>query len=278
MSAFPGEAAEVETWSLKEISENWDIYVRPEADDQFPSLVDSVRTHGILQPLTISSDFYILSGHRRLAAAIEAGLDLVPVIMTDIEISPMSSEERIKVLVAHNRGSRVKTNTELIAEAMSGVDPAEAISAAAHRKADVFTSVKTSHELIRGVGGSRRTDPKQQRGEFLDAVLTVLEDLRDRQMLPISARHIHYKLLAGRVRTSTGRAGHPYGTKQSDSKLLNKLLTDARSRGFIPDSWISDDTRPTFNFSHHNNIGEYVAGVARQLLQKVDRAGTLDRA
>jgi hypothetical protein len=179
----------------------------------------------------------------------------------------MPPEERARVLVAHNRGSRVKTTTEAIAEAMVGVDANEAIRVAANRKAEVFTSVKTSHELIESEGGSRRTDPKQQRREFLNAVIAILVDLEVRRMLPISARHIHYKLLAGGVRTSAGKAGHPYGTKQSDCKLLSKLLTDARSRGFIDDSWISDDTRPACAFKHHNTIGKYVAEGVERLFQ-----------
>jgi len=75
----------------------------------------------------------------------------------------MTPEERAKVLVMHNLGSRVKTVTESITEAMVTVDPSQAIRAAENRKAEVFTLVKTSHELISRKGGSRRTDPKQNR-------------------------------------------------------------------------------------------------------------------
>jgi len=67
--------------------------------------------------------------------------------------------------------------------------------------------------------------------------------------------------------TSAGKAGHAYGTKQSDCKLLSKLLTDARSQGIIDDSWLSDDTRPTHSFKHHNTIGEYVADEVKSLFQ-----------
>lgn len=261
--------------SIRETPENWDIYIRPEDDDQFPALVDSIRKNGVMEPITISSDNFIISGHRRNAAVGAAtssedhvNLWEVPVIvMDDIKIGPMSPDERIKILIAHNRGSRVKTSNESIAEAMALVDPQAAMRAAEQRKDQLFTKVKTSCELIESEGSSRRTDPESRRGEFLDAVIKILEDLEERKMLPISARHIHYKLLAGGVRTSAGKAGHPYGTKQSDSKLLSKLLTDARSAGHIDDSWLSDDTRPSHVFHHQLSVGDYVAEEVETLFQ-----------
>ena len=253
--------------SIRQTPENWRIYIRPEADDQFPALVASVREKGILTPLDVSKDGFVLSGNRRHAAAGEVGLETIPIIRHDIEVGPMPPEERAKVLVAYNHGTRVKTVTESITEAMMAVDPGEAIRLAENRKAQVFTKVKTSHELIESEGGSRRTNPEKQRGEFLCAVMDILRDLEDRDMLPISARHIHYKLLAGGVRTSAGKAGHSYGTKQSDCKLLSKLLTDARSRGNIDDSWLSDETRPTHSFDHCDTINEYVAGEVKGLFQ-----------
>ncbi len=246
--------------SIRQTPENWRIYTKPEADDQFPALVASVRDKGVLTPLDVSKDGFVLSGNRRHAAAEEVGLETVPIIRHDVMIGPMPPEERGKVLVAYNHGTRVKTVTESITEAMMGIDASEAIRAAENRKANVFTKVKTSRELVEGEGGSRRTDPKKQRSDFLGAVIEILHDLEDRDMLPISARHIHYKLLAGGVRTSAGKAGHPYGTKQSDCKLLSKLLTDARSAGIINDSWLSDETRPSYVIDHDDSISDYVAG------------------
>lgn len=48
-------------------------------------LARSIREHGILQPITVTErrlgGFLILAGHRRLGAALLAGLDVVPVII-----------------------------------------------------------------------------------------------------------------------------------------------------------------------------------------------------
>ena len=55
-------------------------------DDDFASLVQSVKTIGIIDPLTIYLDdkaLYIKDGHRRRAAAIEAGLETVPCMIVD---------------------------------------------------------------------------------------------------------------------------------------------------------------------------------------------------
>lgn len=47
--------------------------------DQFQTLLISVRTHGILQPLIVKGD-EVLDGRHRLQAACEVGLGLVPIV------------------------------------------------------------------------------------------------------------------------------------------------------------------------------------------------------
>ena len=50
-------------------------------------LADSIKVHGIIEPLVVNLEidgaYTILAGHRRLAAAEKAGLDLVPCIVRD---------------------------------------------------------------------------------------------------------------------------------------------------------------------------------------------------
>lgn len=52
-------------------------------------LVDSIKAHGILQPIVVepqspgSGQFIIIAGHRRYAAAKRAGLDMVPVVIRE---------------------------------------------------------------------------------------------------------------------------------------------------------------------------------------------------
>ena len=61
--------------------ENAELYrpVTPD-DPETIRLADSIRAEGVKEPLVITQDNYILSGHRRHVAARMAGLDKVPVV------------------------------------------------------------------------------------------------------------------------------------------------------------------------------------------------------
>jgi hypothetical protein len=266
-TAMTTELSRVPIASLRETPENWTIYNRPAEEPEFLALIDSIRDHGIETPLHVSSDNYIVSGHRRHAAAIALGIEFGDAIRLDFAMGPKAPPERVAILIEHNRGSRVKTAAESIAETMAGIDPEEAIREARERKAKVYTMAQTSSSRVTvTTTGNRRTDPRAQRGELLDAVITILKDLRGREMLPTTGRHIHYKLLAGAPPVSKGRKGHPYGTDpKGDPGKLSKLLTDARSAGLIPHSWIADGTRGGHATRHCGTIGDYVAGETANL-------------
>jgi ParB family chromosome partitioning protein len=48
-------------------------------------LADSIRAQGVLQPLLVTPGGVVVAGHRRLAAALLAGLSAVPVIVRDLD-------------------------------------------------------------------------------------------------------------------------------------------------------------------------------------------------
>src|SRR5690242_6883206 len=62
---------------LRPHPENVHIY----GDAPDPDLVKSIRELGVLEPLVVTEDGVVLSGCRRLAAAGEAGLGEVPVVL-----------------------------------------------------------------------------------------------------------------------------------------------------------------------------------------------------
>ena len=64
----------------------------------------SVKTYGILQALLVMITGVLLAGHRRLIAAKAAGLETVPVIVTDRLLS--DSEIRLIQLTENLRGRR----------------------------------------------------------------------------------------------------------------------------------------------------------------------------
>jgi ParB family chromosome partitioning protein len=84
-------------WQMKHVKPQ-DIVVkdqvRKESDPKKQEELNaSVKAHGILQPLLVTVFMVLLAGHRRLAAALAAGLETVPVIITDRVLS--DSEIRV---------------------------------------------------------------------------------------------------------------------------------------------------------------------------------------
>lgn len=70
-------------------------------NEEMDALVESIRTNGILTPLTVrpldNGEYEIVSGHRRFRAAQKAGLETVPAI-----ILPMSRDEAAIAVVDSN--------------------------------------------------------------------------------------------------------------------------------------------------------------------------------
>ena len=84
---------------------NDSVYRPPsEHDADIQEMARSMREHGVLQALTITSDGFILSGHRRYCAATVAGLDTVPVV-----VEPITSDDPsfARLLVMHNQQRQI---------------------------------------------------------------------------------------------------------------------------------------------------------------------------
>jgi ParB-like chromosome segregation protein Spo0J len=71
--------------SLQPTPENNDVYGALSIDDpQVIDLVQSIRRHGLLEPIQVSVDGYVISGHRRLFACRIAKLELVRVLVRPV--------------------------------------------------------------------------------------------------------------------------------------------------------------------------------------------------
>ena len=118
MKAIPSrrkrELVHEQVWSLRDIHpapENDQIYRAISVDD-VKDLIRSIREHGVQEPLLVSTDGFIISGHRRRFAAQLAGLTEVPV-----RVYPVSREENreafspVKLLVDKILRSESKART-----------------------------------------------------------------------------------------------------------------------------------------------------------------------
>lgn len=82
----------------------------------------SIRDIGIQEPLTVTRDGYLLSGHRRFAATKYLGLEKVPVRVVDVVFEDLNTAERLAVLRTHNL-QREKSAHERIREELITIDP-----------------------------------------------------------------------------------------------------------------------------------------------------------
>ena len=161
-------------------------------DEATIALAESIRAHGILEPIVISADHFIISGHRRHVAARIVGLSEVPCRMIGIRRgdNERANEEFVSLLREHNR-HRIKSRDELIREAIVSVDPKKAhraLTAYRRRKAKISAAVPIE---MREAG--RRCWISAAKKEFLYAVQKIIAG--NEEFLPLSLRQIHYLLL-----------------------------------------------------------------------------------
>ena len=104
-------------------------------------LTDSVREHGIIEPITVTPDgdhYRILTGHRRYRAAVAAGLREVEILIREPEDEP---HRRIKSLISN-----------IQRENLSAIDLAEALNSLMGEDPSIISYA----ELGRRIGKSKQ--------------------------------------------------------------------------------------------------------------------------
>ncbi|MDB5388877.1 MAG: modification methylase [Planctomycetaceae bacterium] len=86
-----------------------------ESAPSFCALVESIREHGILEPIVASADGYILSGHRRHTAARRLAINRIRIRIHHDVFYHRDRDEFLRLLASYNR-QRVKTTTEQVRE------------------------------------------------------------------------------------------------------------------------------------------------------------------
>lgn len=79
-----------------------EIYGDPFTSANFNDLVSSIRLHGVLEPVIVTPELVILSVHRRVAAAVTAGLLAVPARSVE-GLNEQAQAELIVVLNQHRK-------------------------------------------------------------------------------------------------------------------------------------------------------------------------------
>ena len=212
-------------------------------------MVASVAEFGVKEPLVITLDNYILSGHRRHAAASEACLRTVP---CTVEPITRGDPEFLKLLCLYNR-QRVKTLTEMTREEIVCADPKEAYRALQeHRR----RAAQVSAHAIEIGGKKHRAKISDAKIPFLDAIRAVLDDLEG--FWPLTDRQIHYALLNDPPLIHASKAESVYQNTLQSYKALCELLTRARIAGKFPFNCIHDPTRPLETWNVHAHVGLFI--------------------
>ena len=139
MSALPKkqDLSHLSVAIIRTAPENDLIYDRfgiANADDR--ALTISIRDNGMQEPLAVSADLYLLSGHRRLAAARYLGMKSVPVrLVKDLVFQDLDTQTKLETLRRFNQ-QREKSPGERIREKLLEIDPKEAHQELKRRRLD----------------------------------------------------------------------------------------------------------------------------------------------
>jgi len=162
------------TDALKPNAINERIYgvTQPDAD-----LIESIRQHGILEPLIIKADRTIVSGHRRWQAALSLGLRLVPVH----EVAFASELDERAAVIAYNR-QREKTFVQKMKESdeLKDIESEKARQRQAHgRTALGRTLEEIFPEREKGQARDKVAEQLGMSGRTLDKAVKVWSAAKD---------------------------------------------------------------------------------------------------
>ena len=264
------DVSQISTFAVLLTTDNDLIYEKfsPENEDD-AVLIESIREHGIKEPLVVSADGFLLSGHRRLEAARYLCLSEVPVRRENIEFLGLKDAERLRVLKRFNQ-QRNKSFEERVRERLVDIDPEEAYERGIRKKLERADANAEINENI-DIGFAKRRS-RITTLEFLNAVQKVIQD--NKPYWPLTDRRVHYLLLNNPPRRHDKKPGR-YKNDRSSYKALCNLLTRARLEGSIPMRAIEDPTRPIELGNHFDSADAFfereykwfLEGYSRNLMQ-----------
>jgi hypothetical protein len=253
--------------NIRQAPENGLLYdgFTPNADDDDAKLYWSIKAEGIREPIHVSEDGYILSGHRRYAAASWLGLTVVPCIVADdVNFRNLSADERLRMLSLYNK-QRDKSHAERLREAMLEVDPDEAYARLwqdriDRRQVDIEDNVTL---------GDYKKRARITTLAFLQAAKKAIDS--EKEYWPLTVRRVHYLLLNAPPLRHDRKPDSSYQNDLGSYKTLTNLLLRARLTGDIPHTAIEDETRPVRVLATFQNPAEYIKNETDDFLRHYAR-------
>jgi hypothetical protein len=222
-------------------------------DPDVRALAQSIREFGLKEALALTSDLYVLSGHRRRVAAGLAGLKQVPCHVESFD----HNDPRVPALLATYNRQRVKTAEAIIREEIVLADPEKAYQdLRAHRLEQSRLRRVENLEFVKLGEGRQRSRLSKAKTPFLDAVIKILDEYAD--YWPLTDRQIHYYLLNAPPLIHASKPDSIYVNNKQSYKRLTDLLTCARLEGHIPFDCIHDPTREVETWDFATSIAPFV--------------------
>ena len=251
------DVVSVSVKSIRPSPENAELY-RPvdPADPEIVALAFSIKRYGVQQHLIVTPDGYILSGHRRFAAAKLAGLKTVPcqysAIRRKINGNNGINPQFIVALREANR-QRIKSFDEKLREEAVSADPAVAYQALIEHRENQSRLILDSFDLR---GEKKRAEITRAKRPFLDAIKRIIKERR--KYWPLSDRQIHYALLNDPPLIHASKPDSTYSNDKRSYNALVELLTRARVADEISMKRILDSTRPVTLWDVHQDVQGYI--------------------
>jgi hypothetical protein len=243
--------------SIKPSPENEDLYRSPDADPDLTALEESIRRLGLQEPLILTEDNFIVSGHRRYAALELIGQVIAPCrVLSGVRRDSMSRDEYISLLREHNRQRR-KTVVEQMREELVDIDPDEAYDALRRQRSEsLFGAFYNDVPPVNIEGEKHRHAISGQKADHVKYVQKVVFEDR-KNYWPLSVRAVHYALLNYTFHRNIPRE-IPYKNNDESYQSTSDLITRMRLNGDIPWEALDDGTRPFKDFRPFSNVREFV--------------------
>ena len=233
-----------------------DTLYRPvlQTDPAIIKLADDIKRNGLLDPIVVSRDGFIVSGHRRYAAATLAGLVEVPVTRHPIA---HDDPEFVPLLASFNQ-QREKTFAEKLRETVVEASQSEAVAAMQSFRIEQSRNAVAQCPTIAMGERRNRTRISKNKAPMLKAIIDILNNELN-AFLPTTVRTIHYQLLNKQVLIMGSKPKSWYRNDKASYKALTDLVARARIEEYIPYGWITDPTRSTTNWNTCSECKEYLS-------------------
>lgn len=247
--------------------ENESIYgeISHQNDDQIFALIESIEANGLAEPILVTEDMFILSGHRRYFACQWLDYEKIP-IRIKRGIKRVGNPDYPALLAEYNP-QRVKGAATVLKEALLrfSENPAEVLI----RRDEEQAAIGEGNFTI--VAGSKTIEPiSEKKQEFLKAVQKVVEQLQP--YWPLSVRQIHYTLLNDPPLTLTPKRSkfsaekYRYRNDKESYNALVRLLRPARYLGYVDMYAIDDPTRPKRVYRGFKSAAQFIQQNVDQFL------------